>query len=114
MLDLNKINISNFAGFCLPSIDSRRNNAGQIFESKSKLEREQRELCLDAERLFIDLAEHPFNSDQRAVFLTVWNLVESENVFQNARFHLKDNFFLDDPCGTDKTFNFNALLQAVR
>ncbi|KAG2191246.1 hypothetical protein INT47_012402 [Mucor saturninus] len=115
MLDLNNIKINDFAGFCLPSVDTRYGNSGRGFEGMSRLEREQRELCLEAERSMIDPAEVSFNSDQRTVFETVMDLVESEKTYGNSRFHFINNlYFLDGPGGTGKTFIFNALLQAVR
>ncbi|KAG2192304.1 hypothetical protein INT47_004424 [Mucor saturninus] len=115
MLDLNNIKINDFAGFCLPSVDTRYGNSGRGFEGMSRLERGQRELCLEAERSMIDPAELPFNSDQRTIFETVMDLVESEKTYGNSRFHFINNlYFLDGPGGTGKTFIFNALLQAVR
>ncbi|KAG2193019.1 hypothetical protein INT47_012144 [Mucor saturninus] len=66
MLDAYNINLDDFAGFIPPSIDTR--NSGRNFSHYGicRLEREQHELCLEAERPMIDPAELPFNTDQRA------------------------------------------------
>ncbi|KAG2190432.1 hypothetical protein INT47_005587, partial [Mucor saturninus] len=115
MLDAYNINLDDFAGFILPSIDTRNTGRNFGFDGMSRLEREQRELCLEAERSMIDPAELPFNTDQRAVFQGIMELVNGEKVQHKARFHFKDNLcFLDGPAGTGKTFVFNALLQGVR
>ncbi|KAG2209273.1 hypothetical protein INT47_005565 [Mucor saturninus] len=46
MLDAYNINLDDFAGFILPSIDTRNTGRNFGFDGMSRLEREQRELCI--------------------------------------------------------------------
>lgn len=116
LLNVHNMSIADLEGFQLPSTDSRNRDDEELFEGMSRLEREQRELCLEAERDITDPADLPFNENQRSVFQQIMQTVESEIVVGGtAHIHMNNNlFFLDGPGGTGKTFLFNALLQAVR